>query len=203
MEAVPCSTDIVETSALESVLLVASEPVSIRRLARLFESESRAVRAAVERLSEELANRGIRVEQHDGFVQLATAPENADVVRNFLRLPQQARVSRPALESLSIIAYRQPVTRPEIEEIRGVSSERVVANLLARGLIEERGRRESPGRPIQYHTTPGFLQMFGLSSIEELPVLGMTSAQSESIHVLGMRAEAALTPAVGPSSTDT
>lgn len=185
----------VVASSIESILLVAAEPVSIRTLARLLETDSRGIERGVDFLATELEGRGVRVQTHNGKLQLVTAPENAEIVREFLRLPRQPRLSRPSLETLAIISYRQPVTRSEIEEIRGVSADRVVASLLARGLIEERGRRATPGRPMLYGTTSDFLELFGLSSLDDLPppesppkprqtsftVLGMTDPHGEAI----------------------
>jgi segregation and condensation protein B len=104
-------------------------------------------------------------------VQLTTAPEIANQVEAFLGLEATAHLSRAALEALAIIAYQQPVTRPQIDSIRGVNSDGVMKSLLAKGLLQEVGRAEGPGRPILYGTTPEFLQHFGLGSLGELPPL--------------------------------
>ena len=131
-----------------------------------------------------------------------TAPENSGVVREFLKLPSQPRISRPALETLAIIAYRQPVTRPEIEGIRGVGAERVLASLLARGLIEEAGRRETPGRPIEYATTSEFLEAFGLTCLDDLPLAdAVTPAEHAMFTELGLTGETLNTAAAGASVT--
>jgi len=171
---------------IESILLVASEPVSIRELARLLETGSRTVEAAVDELGALLADRGIRLQRDDDRIQLVTAPENAHVVRRFLQLSRPNRLSRPALETLSIVAYRQPVTRQEIEEVRGVNVERVLAGLVSRGLIEMAGRRQVVGSPIEYVTTFAFLEFFGLESLDNLPTLDLESAPPPH---LGTRAE--------------
>lgn len=168
------------------MLLVAGEPLSVRTLARLFQTDSRAMERALAQLSGELDGRGVRLQMHAARVQLVTAPENAGIVREFLRLPQQPRVSRSALETLAIVSYRQPVTRGEIEEMRGVGAERVLGSLIARGLIEEVGREQSPGRPIQYGTTPAFLEMFGLGCIEDLPPEQIEGPKQASLEILGM-----------------
>lgn len=175
-------------SAIESVLLVAAGPISRRALARVLETDTNSVEAAIDCLVTELQGRGIRLQVHEGQLQLVTAPENADIVRTFLRLPQQQRMSRASLETLAIIAYGQPTTRSEIEEVRGVGVDRVVASLVARGLIEEIGRRNAPGRPIEYGTTNDFLQLFGLTALDELALARhqtQTTAKQISFGVLG------------------
>ena len=116
-----------------------------------------------------MLERGLRLQWHSGRVQITTAPEFGSIIENFLGLEATARLSRAALEALAIVAYRQPITRPEIDSIRGVNSDGVMRSLLTKGLIEEIGRAEGPGRPILYGTTTDFLQHFGLSSVEELP----------------------------------
>ena len=110
-------------------------------------------------------------------MQLVTAPEVAEDVRRFLGLSGSARLSTAALETLAIIAYRQPITRAEIEAIRGVNCDGVLRTLLAKGLIEEVGRAEGPGRPILYGTTMLFLQHFGLRSLADLPPLDGVAAE--------------------------
>lgn len=155
-------------SAAESVLLVAGEPVTIAALAAALDQPRAGVVDLLDKLRTALRG-GIRLQVHDGKAQLVTAPENAAVVQRFLGTAKPPALSRAALEALTVIAYRQPVTRSEIEAARGVNSDRAVQTLLARGLIEERGHRESIGRPMQYGTTFGFLEYFGLSSLDELP----------------------------------
>ena len=113
----------------------------------------------------------MRLQRSGNRVQLVTAPELAPSVERFLGLEARARLSRAALETLAIIAYRQPITRPKIESIRGVGSDSVLRTLLSVGLIEEVGRAPTVGRPILYSTTFEFLQHFGLRSLEELPAL--------------------------------
>jgi len=127
-----------------------------------------------------LQGRGIRVQRHRQRVRFVTAPEAASVVRAFLGLEAKVRLSRAALETLAIIAYRQPITRPEIDAIRGVSSDGVVRSLLEKGLIEEVGRAQAPGRPILYGTTPRFLELVGLTSLEDLPPLQEDAEDRES-----------------------
>ncbi|HHH81810.1 MAG TPA: SMC-Scp complex subunit ScpB [Chloroflexi bacterium] len=156
---------------MEALLFVASDAVAIPDLARTLDVPLREIEAALEALQSTLAGRGIRLQLTRNQVQLTSAPEAANDVQRFLQLEETATLSRAALESLAIIAYQQPVTRPQIDAIRGVNSDSVLRTLLRHGLIEEVGRSEGPGRPILYGTTPDFLSHFGLTSLEELPPL--------------------------------
>lgn len=122
-------------------------------------------------LAVQLADRGIRLQRHGDQVQLVTAPEAAAAVERFLGLEGAVRLSSAALETLAVIAYRQPVTRAQIEQVRGVSADRAIATLLAHGLIEEVGRLETVGRPALFGTTVEFLEHFGLQSLADLPPL--------------------------------
>ncbi len=159
------------SALIESLLFVADGPVPLARLERTLGRERREVEAALAALGEALAARGIRLQRLDGRVQLTTAPEAAPYVERFLGLEGEARLSPAALEVLAIVAYRQPITRAGIEAVRGVNSDRVVASLLARGLIGEVGRAETAGRPALLGTTFAFLEYFGLSALSELPPL--------------------------------
>ncbi|MFT3895709.1 MAG: SMC-Scp complex subunit ScpB [Anaerolineales bacterium] len=127
--------------------------------------------AELNELDASLSIRGLRLQRHGGRVQLTTAPELAELIERFLGLEATSHLSRAALETLAIIAYQQPVTRPQINSIRGVNSDGMMKSLLSKGLILESGRAEGPGRPILYSTTPEFLQHFGLNSILEMPPL--------------------------------
>jgi segregation and condensation protein B len=124
-------------------------------------------------LDHEYQERGVRLQRHGGRVQMTSAPEAAEAIETFLGLEATSRLSGAALEALAIIAYQQPVTRPQVDAIRGVNSDGVLKTLLHKGLIHEVGRAEGPGRPILYSTTPEFLGHFGLASLEELPPLNM------------------------------
>ncbi len=158
---------------LESVLFAAGEPVSLRRLVEILGGPPAAqVRAALMRLAARYAapERGIRLEEVAGGYQLRTARENAEWVRALFR-DRPRRMGRAALETLAIIAYRQPVTRAEIEAIRGVDAEAVLAGLLQRDLIRVCGRKETVGRPLLYGTTERFLELFGLPDLNALPAL--------------------------------
>ena len=156
---------------VESLLFVADEPVTVARLDQALEVNADAVEAALHELSADGANRGVRLQRKGDRVQLATRPEAAAHIERFLGLETSARLSQAALETLAIIAYRQPCTRAQIEAVRGVNCDSVLKNLLTKGLIEEIGRLETVGHPIQYSTTFAFLQHFGLKSLDDLPPL--------------------------------
>ena len=167
---------------LEALLFVSAEPVSPSQLALVLDISPAAVEQGLIELDEELQARGLRLQRHGGRVQLTTAPEMADVVEHFLGLESTSHLSRAALETLSIVAYQQPVTRPQIEAVRGVSSDGVMKSLLGKGLVQEVGRTESPGRPILYGTTPDFLQHFGINSLMDLPPLNLPELQNDNNH---------------------
>jgi segregation and condensation protein B len=162
---------------VESLLFVAGEPVGIEQLAAVLESDSEQIEAALQELAGEYMGRGIQLQRKGQRVQMVTAPGAADTVRLFLGLELSGRLSPAALETLAIIAYRQPVTRAEIEAVRGVNSDSVLRTLVQRGLIEEMDRLDQPGRPIVYGTTFEFLQQFGLVSLEQLPPLTPSDAE--------------------------
>ena len=156
---------------LEAILFVSPIAVDPAQIAQILQTQVKEVEKGFSILEEQYAGRGIRLQWHQGKAQLITAPEAAQVIETYLGLEATSRLSRAALEALAIIAYQQPVTRPEIDAIRGVNSDGVLRSLLSKGLIEEAGRAERPGRPILYVTTSVFLNHFGLSSITELPPL--------------------------------
>ncbi len=157
-------------AALEALLFVAAGPVTPAQLAEALDQKGEAVEEALRALGEEYADgRGLSLQWHGGRVQLTSAAGFSAQVEKFLGLEATARLSRAGLETLAIVAYRQPVTRPTIDGIRGVNSDGVMKSLLGKGLIQEVGRSEGPGRPILYGTTSEFLQHFGLSSLIELP----------------------------------
>jgi segregation and condensation protein B len=156
---------------VESLLFVASEPSPIEHLATVLQVTPEQIEEALQILDREYATRGLRLQRKRMRVQLVTAPEAADAVRQFLGLEMTGKLSPAALETLAIVAYRQPVTRAQVEAIRGVNSDSVIRTLVNRGLIDEHGRLDQAGRPIVYGTTFDFLQQFGLSSLEQLPPL--------------------------------
>jgi segregation and condensation protein B len=156
---------------LEALLFVAPGPVSVGQLAAALELKSRIVERELKLMSENSSHRGIRLQWGKKGVQLTTAPELSADIERFLDLESIASLTPASLEVLAIIAYQEPVTRPQIDSIRGVNSESSLRTLLRHGLIEDSGRSESPGRPILYSTTPDFLTHFGLNSIEDLPAI--------------------------------
>ncbi len=165
------------TAKLEALLFSAPGAVTHAHLAAALEVSAKEVDAALEALEASYVTRGLRVQMHRGRVQLTTAPELAPLVENFLGLEATSRLSQAALEALAIVAYQQPVTRPYLDAIRGVNSDSVLKNLLTKGLLQELGRADTPGRPILYGTTPEFLQHFGLNRLEDLPALSLPAEQ--------------------------
>ena len=169
-------------SAVEALLFVAAEPVAPAQLAAALEESPAAIDAALKELEESLLTRGLRLQRHAGRVQLTTAPELAEAIERFLGLEATSRLSRAALEALAVIAYQQPVTRPQVDAVRGVNSDGVMKSLLSKGLIHEMGRADGPGRPILYGTSPYFLQHFGLNSLTELPPLQLPENEGNGEH---------------------
>ena len=160
-------------SIVESLLFVAEGPQSLQRLGEILDSVDRATLQGV--LNEiqadyESQNRGIRLVEVAGGYQLRTAKANADWVKKYLG-GRPARMSKATLETLAIIAYRQPITKAEVEAIRGVDVDGVVTTLLERNLIRAVARKDVPGRPFLYGTTPEFLQLFNLKDLSQLPTL--------------------------------
>lgn len=161
---------------IESLLFVAGEPVTVSQLAHAVELAPDAVEAALDQLAAACRDRGVRLQRDGESVRLVSAPESAAAVERFLGVQPPPRLSSAALEALAIIAYRQPLTRAQVEALRGVDSSGVIRALLGRDLIAEVGRLESVGRPILYATTDEFLRQFGLGSLAELPPLDLPPA---------------------------
>ncbi len=170
-------------AALEAILFAAGEPVGVERLCLTLELDKATVEALCQRLADQYSyeRRGLRLVRMDASYQLCSAPEYALLIRKAFESRKPAKLSQPALEVLSIIAYYQPVTRAYIDQVRGVDSSYTVGLLQERELIEEAGRLAVPGRPIQYRTTKNFLRSFSLSSLEELPELPSATAEDGQI----------------------
>ncbi len=164
------ATDTNALPTLEALLFAAPVPLTAERLAELLEVSLGEVGRLITRLGEEYHDRGIQVVQVGGGYRMATQPQYAELVAQ-LRPELKVRLSRPAMETLAVVAYRQAVTRAEIESIRGVDSSATLQTLIEHELCELAGRREAPGRPWLYRTTPLFLERFGLQSLTELPPL--------------------------------
>ncbi len=161
-------------AALEAIIYAADEPATIEQLAKALGEEKLAVQSLLDELvaSYAVEERGIEIRAVAGGYKLYTKPQQHDVVRRFIKsLRPPLRLSMPALETLAVIAYKQPVTAPEISEIRGVNTAGVISTLLDKHLITTAGRKEVMGRPILYKTSKEFLMRFGLSDLEELPSL--------------------------------
>lgn len=170
-------------SALEGVLFASGEPVAVERLCLGLEVDRPTLDAVAQRLMDRYRydRRGIRLVRLDTSYQMCSAPEFAPYIRKTLESRKPARLSQPALEVLSIIAYYQPVTRAYVDQVRGVDSSYTMGLLLERDLIEEAGRLAVPGRPMQFRTTKTFLRSFGLSSLDELPELPNQSQEGSQL----------------------
>ncbi|MDJ0766158.1 MAG: SMC-Scp complex subunit ScpB [Myxococcota bacterium] len=157
-------------SRLESLIFVSPEPISVRRLARILSIPGKRVRELLSLLTAQYEDRGIVLQEVSGGFQFRSHPGNAGVIRSVFKL-KPLKISRAALETLAIVAYRQPLTRAEAEEIRGVDCGGVLKYLFEKNLVRVIGRKEEPGRPIIYGTSQAFLELFGLKSLASLPAL--------------------------------
>ncbi|MCA0982967.1 SMC-Scp complex subunit ScpB [Halobacillus yeomjeoni] len=164
-----------EKKAIIEGLLFASgdEGITKRKLGTLLEMEQKELKPILEEMMIEYKDkdRGITIMDSHGTLHLTTKPEHASYYKQLLDAPGSTRLSQAAMETLAIVAYQQPITRIEIDDLRGVKSDRAVQTLSNRGLIEEKGRKDAIGRPILFGTTKEFLIYFGLTSIDELPPL--------------------------------
>ena len=172
--------DLPLSTKLEAMLFVAGEPVTTSQLATALDVAPSVIERGLNELDAFLSSRGLRLQRHAGRVQLTTAPQLAELIERFLGLEATTHLTRAALETLAIIVYQQPVTRPQIDSIRGVNSDSMMKSLLHKGLILESGRADGPGRPILYSTTPEFLQHFGLNSILEMPSLAKPEEEADN-----------------------
>lgn len=155
---------------IEAVLFVAEKPVARSELGRITGATPKQVESALAELAASYEGTGLRLQHEGDEWQIATAPEMAPFVASYLGA-DRLRLSAASLETLSVIAYRQPITRAEVEAVRGVNCDQTIYTLQSRRLIEERGRKEAPGRPIMYGTTWEFLECFGLTSLDQLPTV--------------------------------
>jgi segregation and condensation protein B len=168
---------------VEALLFVSSGLISAGQIAKALEVSDSDVEKALKSLDEHYKEHGhgIRLMRMKTRVQLTTAPELSKTIETFLGLEASSTLSTAALEALAIIAYKQPLTRPEVDVIRGVNSDAVMRTLLSKGLIEELGRAETPGRPILYGTTAEFLQYFGLESLDRMPFIDFDALEENLI----------------------
>ncbi|HEY5668434.1 MAG TPA: SMC-Scp complex subunit ScpB [Anaerolineales bacterium] len=172
------------SAKLEALLFASPSSVTPSQLAIALEITTQEVEAGLKELelryTQENFKFGLRLQRLHGRIQLTTAPESAPLIERLLGLEATSRLSRAALEALAIIAYTEPVTRPQIDAIRGVNSDGVLKSLLNKGLIQEIGRAEAPGRPILYSITQDFLGHFGLNSLDDLPPLPPQDGDQEN-----------------------
>ena len=171
--------------SIESIIFVSGEPVSVEKIAQVFpDLEKPEIRSCLKELISEWEEmgRGIFLANVSGGYQFRTAPGSSDHITNFLKKVKKFRLSRPALEVIAIIAYKQPVTRVEIESIRGVDCSGVINVLLERQIIEIKGRKEVIGKPFLYGTTAEFLEVFGLKSLSDLPTLKEIDEISQNLE---------------------
>jgi segregation and condensation protein B len=192
-------TELLETNrlqcALEALLFVAGESLSISALVKLTDASHVEVAETLAKIGEEYAERGIVLREVAGGYRFATSPAARQAVEAYL-MPARTTLSPAAMETLAIVAYLQPVTKAEIEAVRGVNVDSVVSTLSDRRFIAESGRREVPGRPLEYRTTPDFLESFGLRSLEELPPVDLEAEPLE------LRLDIGAAIATGPALAD-
>lgn len=171
-------------AAVEAILFTSSRPLRVRELEQATDAPGAAVDEALRELEARLEGRGVMLQRHEEQVQLVTRPELATYVRRALRPEASGRLSSAALETLAVVAYHQPVTRSRIEQVRGVNSDHVLANLELRDLVREVGRESAPGHARLYATTMRFLQVMGLRSLDELPPPPPAAPRGEAAQVL-------------------
>lgn len=173
-------------SIIESILFVTGEPLSLRDISINLEMPPRYIEEILnEMISDyETSERGIKLISIKGDYQLVTKSENSDYIQRLLKKNKRQSLSQASLESLAIIAYKQPITRIDIDEIRGVKSESAIQKLIEKNLIKESGRLDVPGRPILYSTTDEFLRQFELNDLKELPSLDLFDNTDETEEIL-------------------
>ncbi|MVX65809.1 segregation/condensation protein B [Clostridium chromiireducens] len=162
-------------SAIEALLFASGEPLSLQELVNHLEEKDKFVEILIQEMIEEyeVSSRGIKIICIKGNYQLVTKAENSDYIQKLLKKNKRQSLSQASIESLAIIAYKQPITRIDIDEIRGVKSDSAIQRLIEKELIKEVGRLEVPGRPILYGTTDEFLRQFELSDLKQLPSLDL------------------------------
>ena len=186
--------------SIEALLFVASEALSIERLARLTDAAHVEVAETLQTIGEVYAERGIVLREVAGGYRFATSPAARQAVESYL-MPAKTSLSPAAMETLAIVAYLQPVTRAEIEAVRGVNVDSVVSTLTDRRFIAEAGRRDVPGRPMEYTTTPEFLESFGLRSLAELPTVDLEAQARELTLPIATEPVAAIAVATDTDET--
>jgi segregation and condensation protein B len=187
-------------TAAESLLFVAGRPLEYTELRKLLDVDDTRLAHVLDILSEQLESqgRGLRLQRLGSQAQLVTAPENARYIAALLGLPMTAKLTTAAMETLAVISYRQPMTRAQIEAVRGVNSDRALVSLIQHGLVAEVGRAQTVGRPALFATTAEFLQQFGLTSLTELPHVpqAILDSQGQNGHAPEENAPAAIQPEI-------
>ena len=171
-------------SAIESLLFASGEPLSLQDLVNHLEEKSKLIEIIIKEMMEEYedSNRGIKIICIKGSYQLVTKAQNADYIQKLLKKNKRQSLSQASIESLAIVAYKQPITRIDIDEIRGVKSESALQRLVEKELIKELGRLDVPGRPILYGTTAEFLRQFELKDLKELPSLDLFGQEDLEVN---------------------
>ena len=159
--------------AVEAILFATGDPVELSRIAEILDVDEPSLERIITNLRDyyDFEQRGVRIVKLDNSYQMCSAPQFAEYIRKALETKKAPRLSPPLLEVLSVIAYRQPVTRAYVEQVRGVDCSYSITSLTEKGLIKESGRLDVPGKPILYRTTKDFLRVFGLESLNDLPEL--------------------------------
>lgn len=172
-------------SIIESLLFVSGEPLGVKQIASILECSVGFTKDLLDEMIKlyNTKNRGIKIINVNDSYTFVTKPENSDYIEKLLGNNSRQSLSQAALETLAIVSYKQPITRIDIDEIRGVKSDRAISNLVEKGLIKECGRLEVPGRPILYGTTDEFLKYFGLENIEQMPALDEIVGRIESKEI--------------------
>lgn len=172
--------------ATESLLFVSGRPLEYTELRKLLDVNDTRLESVLDQLSSQLTDqqRGIRLQRLASQVQLVTAPENARYIAALLGLPMTAKLTSASMETLAVISYRQPMTRAQIEAVRGVNSDRALLSLIQHGLVAEVGRAQTVGRPALFATTSEFLQQFGLTSLHELPQVEQAVPHEQNGHTV-------------------
>lgn len=174
--------EMTDLAALGAILFASGEPVPVARIAAALEIDEPSVRKLADALEKALAKTGLCLLQLDDRLQLATRAECAEVVRKVLDMRRDTPLSSAAMEVLAVVAYRQPVTKSYVEQVRGVDCGGVLSSLASKGLLEERGRLDVPGRPILYGTTAAFLRCFGLNALVDLPEVGGQGGTADQLQ---------------------
>ena len=162
-------------TCLEGIMFISEKPVTVYEISKILNLEKKLVQEKIDEMQDEYIknNRGFIIRKIGNGYRMYSNPSLKDVLKNFVNTSQKAHITQAALETLAIVAYRQPVTRQQIAEIRGVKTDSIVINLVNKGLVRESGRLKVQGSPILYRTTPKFLEMLGLKNINELPELNI------------------------------